>query len=49
MSAKTPGQRFRALAGTYAVCRLNDCFLDKSDVFNDAVAVLVAAGHTKIG
>ena len=130
MSAKTPGQRFRALAGTYAVCRLNaespvpawavgpfvnvtftpdelaiicpaervpggvraerdwrvlklvgpfpftavgvlaslatplaksgisllsiatydtDYFLVKSDVFNDAVAVLVAAGHTKIG
>lgn len=26
-----------------------DYFLVKSDVFDDAVAVLVAAGHTKIG
>ena len=130
MSAKTPGQRFRALPGKYAVCRLNaelpvpawavgpfvnvtftpdelaiicpaervpvgvraerdwrvlklvgpfpftavgvlaslatplaragisllsiatydtDYFLVKGDVFNDAVAVLVEAGHTKIG
>ena len=130
MSARTPGQRFRALPGRYAVCRLNpesavpawaigpfvnisftpdelaiicpvenvpagvraerdwrvlklvgpfpftavgvlaslatplaragisllsiatydtDYFLVKSDVFDDAVSVLVAAGHTKIG
>ena len=26
-----------------------DYFLVKNDVFNDAVAVLVAAGHTKLG
>lgn len=130
MSAKTPGQRFRALPGRYAVCRLNaespvpawaagpfvnitfttdelaiicaaervpagvraerdwrvlklvgpfpftaagvlaslatplaragisllsiatydtDYFLVKGDVFNDAISVLVNAGHTKIG
>ena len=130
MSAKTPGQRFRALPGRYAVCRLNaespvpawavgpfvnitftadelaiicpaervppgvraerdwrvlklvgpfpftavgvlaslanplaragisllsiatydtDYFMVKSDVFNDAIAVLVNAGHIKIG
>jgi hypothetical protein len=130
VSAKSPGQRFRALPGRYAVCRLNpeavvpgwavgpfvnitftpdelaiicpaeqvpaevraerdwrvlklvgpfpftavgvlaslatplaraeisllsiatydtDYFLVKNDVFNDAVAVLVAAGHTKLG
>jgi hypothetical protein len=130
MSVKTPGQRFRALQGEYAVCRLSpespvpawavgpfvnvtftpdelaiicpaervpagvraerdwrvlklvgpfpftavgvlaslatplaragisllsiatydtDYFLVKGDVFNDAVAVLVEAGHTKIG
>ena len=130
MSAKAQGQRFRALPGRYAVCRLNpdspvpawavgpfvnitltadelaiicpaekvpptvraerdwrvlklvgpfpftaigvlaslatplaradisllsiatydtDYFLVKSDVFDDAVAVLIAAGHTKIG
>jgi hypothetical protein len=130
MSAKSPGQRFRALPGRYAVCRLNpdspipawaagafvnititpdelaiicpaervpasvraerdwrllklvgpfpftaigvlsslaaplaragisllsiatydtDYFMVKSDVFSEAVAVLVDAGHTKIG
>ena len=130
MSAKSPGQRFRALPGRYAVCRLSaesavpawatgafvnitmtpdelaiicpaervpvtvraerdwrllklvgpfpftavgvlaslaaplaragisllsiatydtDYFMVKGDVFNDAVAVLVEAGHTKIG